>query len=226
MSDVLDWFINLISNALRHVNHHYTGWANGLLNKVNVEGYIIVSNYKPRIPQCGLACSMGVGGVGLIFIEKSFFENKHISEELKKFIIAHELAHITQGHLVATLFTKVLVQMNLNVLKETVVSTLKSKGFLETIFGMLLSLYWFYGLLELTKIDIKLVREQELEADSLAVQLAGCEGARYFIELLEVLKEQGYDVSHEGVLGLPALTIKERLDNLQLLCRTPSPLSN
>jgi Zn-dependent protease with chaperone function len=222
MSDVLDWFINLISNALQHINHHYTGWANGLLNKMNVKGYVIVSNYKPRVSQCGLACSMGVGGVGLIFIERSFFEDKHTPEELKKFIIAHELAHITQGHLVATLFIKVLVQMNLNVLRETVVNTLKSKGFLETIFGMLLSLYWLYGLSELIKTDIELVRAQELEADSLAVQLAGCKGARYFIRLLEILKEQGYDISHEGMLGLPALTIKERLDNLQLLCRTPS----
>jgi Zn-dependent protease with chaperone function len=222
MNDVLDWFINLISNALQHINHHYTGWANGLLNKMNVKGYVIVSNYKPRVSQCGLACSMGVGGVGLIFIERSFFEDKHTPEELKKFIIAHELAHITQGHLVATLFIKVLVQMNLNVLRETVVNTLKSKGFLETIFGMLLSLYWLYGLSELIKTDIELVRAQELEADSLAVQLAGCKGARYFIRLLEILKEQGYDISHEGMLGLPALTIKERLDNLQLLCRTPS----
>jgi Zn-dependent protease with chaperone function len=222
MSDAPNWFINLIFNALQHTNHHYTEWANRLLNKINVKGYIIVSTYKPRIPQCWLACSMGVGGVGLIFIERSFFEDKHIPEELKKFIIAHELAHIVRGHLVATLFTEVLVQMNLNVLREIVVSTLKSKGFLETIFGMLLSLCSFYGLSELTKIDIELVRAQELEADSLAVQLVGCESARYFIKLLKVLKEQGYDVSHEGVLGLPALTIKERLDNLQLLCRIPS----
>jgi len=222
MSDALDWFINLTSNALRHINHYYTEWARELLNKMNVKGYVIVSNYKPRIPQCGLACSMGVGGVGFIFIERSFFEDKRIPEELKKFIIAHELAHIARGHLVATLFARVLVQMNLNVLRETVVSTLKSKGFLETIFGMSLSLYWLYGLLELIKIDIELVRAQELEADSLAVELAGCEGSRYFIKLLEVLKEQGYDVSHEGVLGLPALTIRERLYNLQLLCRIPS----
>jgi Zn-dependent protease with chaperone function len=221
MNDVLDWFINLTSNALRHINYYYTEWARELLNKMNVKGFIIVSNYKPRIPQCWLACSMGVGGVGFIFIERSFFEDKRIPEELKKFIIAHELAHIIQGHLIATLLNRILVQMSLNVLRETAARTLKSKGFLETISNTILSTCCLYGLLELIKIDIELVRRQELEADSLAVQLTGCKGAYYSITLLKILKEQGYDVSHEGVLGLPVLTIEERLANLQLLCRTP-----
>jgi Zn-dependent protease with chaperone function len=115
-----------------------------------------------------------------------------------------------------------LLQSILEALRETIDSTLRSKKLPEAVFGTALSLFWLYTTLEFAKTDAELIRAQELEADSLAVQLTGCNGARYFIEWLRALKEQGYDVSHEALLGFPALTIRERLDNLQRLCSISS----
>jgi Zn-dependent protease with chaperone function len=210
--------MNLVLNVLRHANHYYTKRAEELLNKVGVKGYIIVTNYRPPISQCGLACSIGVGGVGVIFIERSLLESEHIPEELKDFIIAHELVHIVRSHVVPIILARVLFQLISKALEETIDSVLKSKELPEVAAGTVLFFLWFCGLLGLVKTDAELVRAQELEADSLAVQLAGCNGARYFIEWLRTLKEWGYDVSHEALLGFPALTIGERIDNLQRLC--------
>jgi Zn-dependent protease with chaperone function len=218
VSEVIDQFIKLVLNALRHANHYYTRRAKEFLNKMGAKGIIIVSNYRPPISQCGLACSMGVGGVGIIFIERSFFEDKRIPEELKEFIIAHELVHIVRSHVVPTILTRMLFQLFSKALEETIDSVLKSKELPEVVVGIAFFLFWLYGSLGLVKIDAELIRAQELEADSLAVQLTSCNGARYFIELLRVLKEWGYDVSHEALLGFPALTIEERIDNLQRLC--------
>jgi Zn-dependent protease with chaperone function len=214
----IDQFIDLIFNALRDTNQYYTRKANEFLNKMNTKGYVIVSSYRPE--QCGLACSTGIGGIGIIFIDRMFFEDKLFPEELKEFIIAHELAHIVRSHVVPTLFTRALIQVNLDALGELIYRIFKSGGLLEAVLGMALLLSLLNALAELTKADAELIRTQELEADSLAVQLAGCESARYFIELLEILKKHGYDVSHVAVLGNTALKIEERLDNLKRLCRT------
>jgi hypothetical protein len=65
------------------------------------------------------------------------------------------------------------------------------------------------------KIDMEVIKGQELEADNIAIQLAGYEGALHFVKMLETLKKKGIDVSHEAILGVPALTIEERINNLR-----------
>jgi hypothetical protein len=67
-------------------------------------------------------------------------------------------------------------------------------------------------------IDMEVVKIQELEADNIAIQLAGCEGALYFAKALEAFKKQGINVSHKAILGVPALSIEERINNLRQHC--------
>jgi len=43
----------------------------------------------------------------------------------------------------------------------------------------------------LLKVDVEEVRRQEFEADGVAVQLAGCEGARLFYRLPKERSEEG-----------------------------------
>jgi Zn-dependent protease with chaperone function len=142
VNEIVAQFMKLVLNAFRHANHHYTKRAGEFLNKMGVKGYVIVTNYRP---QCGLACSMGVGGVGFIFIERSFFEDKRIPEELKEFIIAHELVHIVRSHVVQTILTRAVFRPILEALGEIIDNIPKSKELPEAVVGIALFLIWFAG---------------------------------------------------------------------------------
>jgi len=176
-------------------------------------GSIIVCNYKKEdFPLFGIAASIGVPGFGIIFIDKSFFENRKIPEKLKEFIIAHEIAHIARIHVILNLLIKKLFEISTEAIVESIE---KAETIAEAIVISLLSLFILFSL---TIIDINVVKSQELEADNLAIQLTGCEGALHFVKMLDTFKKQGIDVSHEAILGVPALTIEERLNNLRQHC--------
>jgi Zn-dependent protease with chaperone function len=189
------------------------------LRKLNINGYIIVSSFKQDdLPHCGLASSMEVGGFGMVFVEKSALESDTVPERLKDFIIAHEVAHIVRGHIVVYAFTRTSFGAMLEAVKDVLESALKSKKPEDFILGLLLFLLFKFPLAKLAEVDAETVKKQELEADNIAVQLAGREGALLFAKWLGELKRRGYDVSHESVLGFPALTIEERISNLLQQC--------
>jgi Zn-dependent protease with chaperone function len=209
--DIVKQFIRIISYALKHRNDYYTNKAIEFLRRMNIYyGFIIVCNYnKKDFPQFGIAASIGLSGLGIIFIEKSFFEDREIPEELKEFIIAHEVAHIVRSHAILSLLTRKLFEISTEAIGESIE---KAETIAETIVIFLLGLFLLFSL---TMVDINVVKSQELEADNLAIQLAGYEGALHFAKMLEVFKKQGIDVSHEAILGVPALTIEERINNLR-----------
>jgi Zn-dependent protease with chaperone function len=189
------------------------------LKRSNINGYIIVSSFKQDdLPYWGLASSMGVGGFGIVFVEKSILESDTVSERLKDFIIAHEVAHIVRGHIVVYAFTRTFFVVILEDVKEVLESALKSKKPEDFLLGLLLFLLFKFPAQKLAEVDAETVKKQELEADNIAVQLAGREGALLFAKWLGELKRRGYDVSHESVLGFPALTIEERISNLLQQC--------
>jgi Zn-dependent protease with chaperone function len=92
---------------------------------------------------------------------------------------------------------------------------MKVKKLSEVLINLLLgSIILIVGIM----IDMEVVKRQELEADNIAIQLAGYEGALHFAKMLEAFKKQGIDVSHEAILGVPALTIEDRINNLRQHC--------
>jgi hypothetical protein len=212
--DIVKQFIHILSYALKNRNDYYTNKAIEFLRRMNIHyGFIIVCNYnKEDFPQFGIAASIGLSRFGIIFIEKSFFKDRKIPEKLKEFIIAHEVAHIVRSHVILSLLTRKLFEISTEAIGESIE---KAETIAETIVIFLLGLF---SLFSLTMVDINVVKSQELEADNLAIQLAGYEGALHFVKMLEILKKQGIDVSHETILGVPALTIEERINNLRQHC--------
>jgi Zn-dependent protease with chaperone function len=220
MSEEIDKIRALLSNALLNYHPRYTAKAMEFLKKMNANGYIIVSGFGQKdLPYCGPACSIGIGGLGIVFVEKSILESDVVHEKLKEFIIAHEVVHIARSHIVVYVFTRILCKVGLEAIKENLEEALESKkieDFLLNLFILVLSMSFTARLVE---IDAEVVKGQELEADNIAVKLAGCEGALLFANWLRELQRMGYNVSHEAVLGFPALTIEERVSNLLQQCR-------
>ena len=50
------------------------------------------------------------------------------------------------------------------------------------------------------------------------IKLTGCNGALIFAKMLEQLKMREYNVSHESMLGFPALTVDERIKFIREKC--------
>jgi len=214
----IEQLLSILYKALQGRNQYYTNKAVEFLRRMGVSGCVVVSSYRSEeIPYCGLACSMGVGGLGIIFVERRVLEEA-IPESLKDFIVAHELAHIVRSHVVARLIARSLLEIDLEALGKVVEELTRSKMFVEALPRLFILSLLMYMAGWLLKVDVEEVRRQELEADGVAVQLAGCEGARLFIDFLRSAQRRGYYVSHEAVLGLPALTIEERIKYLAQYC--------
>jgi len=218
--DITDQLESVISTALHNFNMYYTNKAIEFLRKLNVSGFIFVSSFKPGDIPCGnsLACSIGLGGYGIIFVKRDILEDSSIPEKFKEFIIAHEIVHIVRNHVVVSLFIRILFGASLEAIMEIIKKAPKSRE-LENI----LSIFFALPILVATtggflKADVEEVKRQELEADTIAIQLTGCEGALLFAKLLKELQKMGYNVSHEAALSIPALTIEERVSNLLQQC--------
>jgi len=215
-------FLHLLSIIVSNYNEHYTQKAEEFLNKMGLSGYIIVSGYSPdELPElkeiCSLACSIGAGRFGAILVNKNLLENSAL-RELTEFAIAHEVAHIAKSHIIVSLITKRLFETYYKRTKARIENIAKARNlvdFVANIFAAIISAAIAGVLLN---VDKETIKTQELEADTIAIQLAGCKSAIAFAKFLEALRSQGILVSHEAVLGFPALTIDERIKNICRHC--------
>ena len=203
-----------------NIEIYYTEKAEEMLAKLKFRGKIFVMRYKPDecpkfFRECGLACSIGLGGFGIIFLNETVY---NFPEDLRLFIIAHEISHIVRSHIIVNVFTRVFAKMMAETLKESIKSTIESKDFSDFLLNLLSTLFVAIMARGVINIDAETVRHQELEADKDAVVLVGCKSARIFSNLLNKLKEMGYNVSHEAILGVPALTIEERIRKIEEMC--------
>jgi Zn-dependent protease with chaperone function len=203
--------IEIALHMLRNYNQYYTNKANEYLKKLGVSGGIVVLSYSSKyLPQLqeifGFARAVGVGGWGIIIVERELFES--VPEGCKEFIIAHETTHIARNHLIARVFTNMMFKM---IIEPSLREALKTRDLLGALLGTFLAAVTL-------GVDVGVVREEELEADTIAINLTGCESARCFTEFLKMLQESGQYISHEAISGLPALTIEERLANISQYC--------
>lgn len=211
----------LILYALLNADQYYSQKAMMLLRNMRVSGYIVVSRFhRDELPFCGLACSIGLGGLGIIFIDKEFLGNPAVPEELKDFVLAHEIAHIVRGHILSKIMLRFLTETYIQALSESIRSLEKAKDVIDALFNVIITIFLFGVTLKLVgEVDPQRVKQEELEADEIAIKLTGCKGALIFAKMLEQLRLQGYNVSHESMLGFPALTIDERIKFIQYKCR-------
>jgi Zn-dependent protease with chaperone function len=205
-------FVEVALHMLRNYNQYYTDKANEYLKKLGVSGGIVVlgysSKYLPQLQEMfGLACAVGVGGWGVIIVERELFEN--VPEGCREFIVAHETAHIARNHLIARVFINAMFKM---IIEPSLREALKTRDFLGILLGV-------FSVAVTLGVDVEVVRGEELEADTIAINLTGCESAQCFARFLKILQEGGQRISHEAILGLPALTIEERLANISQYCR-------
>lgn len=210
----------LILYAIKNFNQYYSQKAMTLLRKISTSGFIIVSEFnKDELPFCDLACSAGLGGLGIVFINKNILTNPDIPEELKDFILAHEIAHIVRSHILSRIFIKFLTESFIQALKKSIKSLEEARDVIDVFFNLISTVFLFGVSLKLiVEIDPQIVKQEELEADSIAIKLTGCKGALLFAKTLEWLRMQGYSVSHESLLGFPALMIDERIRFIQEKC--------
>ena len=211
---------NLILYAIMNFDKDFSQRTMSFLKNMGINGYIIVSKFNNKdLPFCGLACSLGLGGFGIIFIEERILYNHNIPKEFKDFILAHELAHIVRGHIVSKIFIRFLSETFIQALSESIRSIEKAGDILDKLISLIFSVFLFKITFKLvTEIDPQQVKQEELEADEIAIKLTGCKGALMFAKMLEQLKMRGYNVSHESMLGFPALTVDERIRFIKEKC--------
>jgi len=210
----------LVLYAIMNFDQQYSKKAMELLKRAGVSEYIIVSRFnRGDLPRCTLACSVGLGGIGIVFMDNELLDNLGYSEELKEFILAHEIAHVIRGHILSKIFIKFLIESSMLALKDSVKSLEKAKDVLNGLFSLIMAVFSFGVTFKLvTEVDPQTVKREELEADEIAIKLAGCHAAVMFAKVLERLKAQGYNISHESTLGFPALTLEERIRHIYQKC--------
>lgn len=147
-----------------------------LLRKMSVSGYIFVSGFNSgKLPFCGLACSVGLGDFGIVFMDRKFLTNPVISEELKDFILAHEIAHIVRRHVLSRIIIKFLTEISIKTLSESIKSLKEVKNVIDGIYKLIMTVFLFGKTLKLTvEIEPQAVKQEELEADDIAIKLTGC----------------------------------------------------
>jgi len=201
------------------MNDFYTRKAEELLAKLGVKGYVRVVELKDSlIPQCGIACSAGIGGFGFIFINRKALDNLSMLREVEDYILAHEVAHIARSHSIATYFLKLLLELSGQILREASKALVSSKDFLGALGALLTLVSSTLAYMEFAKVDVDTIRKQELEADDIAIRLVGCHKALKVAGILEQLKQHGVQISHYSTVGLPALTMDERINFIRDRC--------
>jgi Zn-dependent protease with chaperone function len=205
----------------RNYNVDYSNRVVNFLSRLGMDGYILVSEYIPKscVMACSIGFSIGKSALGMIFVDKSVLEK--LPRECQDFILAHELIHIIKNHSIMKLVVRYAFQMSLSMYNEIMNKSIKNNDVVGLIFSLLL----LFISLMIQEADANTVKRQELEADATAAQLIGCGGTSCAVKFLLEMKNMGVNVSHVNVLGLPALTIDERINNLKQLmvsygCRT------
>jgi len=208
------------SSSYLDINDFYTRKAEELLAKLGVKGFVRVVELKDNlIPQCGIACSAGMGGSGFIFINRKALDNLSMLRGVEDYILAHEIAHIARSHSIATYFLKLSLELTGQILREASKTLVSSKDFLGALGALLTLISSTLAYMEFAKVDVDTIRKQELEADDIAIRLIGCHKALKFAEILEQLKQHGIWVSHYSTVGLPALTVDERINFIRERCQ-------
>ncbi|WP_048163206.1 hypothetical protein [Thermogladius calderae] len=95
----------------------------------------------------------------------------------------------------------------------------KARDIVDWLAGLAATSLWFYITLQIIEVDRQLVKREELEADEIAIRLAGCKGVFIFARMLKQFEREGYTISHESILGFPALTIDERIRFIYEKCQ-------
>lgn len=220
--NLVDRILGLLVYAYVNRDHYYSSKAIQYAQAIGARPplFIVVAKLNPNdLPQCGIACSIGFGSVGVIFVDRRILDANNIPNELKEFIIAHEVAHVVRGHVVASLLLKHLIGTTLEIASEAFETLEKARDIMEFFAGFIAALLFAGLALKLAvEVDPQTVKKQELEADELAIRLTGCQGAYAFIRILRELKQYGYSISHESLLGFPALTIEERIKFILQKC--------
>jgi len=208
------------SSSYLDINDFYTRKAEELLAKLGVKGFVRVVELKDNlIPQCGIACSAGMGGFGFIFINRKAPDNLSMLRGVEDYILAHEVAHIARSHSIAAYLLSRLLELLEQILREVSKALVSSKDFLGALGALLTLISSTLAYMEFAKVDVDTTRKHELEADDIAIRLVGCHKALKFAGILEQLKQQGIWVSHYSTLGLPALTTDERVNFIRDRCQ-------
>jgi len=201
------------------INDFYTKKTEELLARLGVRGYVLVVELKGDLaPLCGIACSSGMGGFGFIFINRKALDNLSMLRGVEDYILAHEVAHIARSHSIATYFLRLSLELSGQILREAGKALAGSKGFQKVLVALLATILTS-TYIAFAKADADTIQRQELEADDIAIRLAGCHKALKFAGILERLKQQGIWVSHYSTLGLPALTVDERINFIRERCQ-------
>ncbi|BAA79803.1 hypothetical protein APE_0824 [Aeropyrum pernix spindle-shaped virus 1] len=216
---VEDELIDLLLLALSNLDIKYTALAQELASRMGSRGIIIVALFKEneKLPAYELAFSIGLGGYGIVFIRRELADK--LPEEVIKFIVAHEVAHIVKNHAIASYTTRQLTKISFDSLKDSIKNLNRTKKSEKPTANLLLIIISLALLAQTTKYEATTIKEQELEADTLAAKTTGCKPALIFAEILNHLKKQGINTSHETTLGAPALTLDERINNIKRICQ-------
>ena len=111
------------------------------------------------------------------------------------------------------------MRTSVQALVNSIESFEKARDIVDVVLSLFEMLFFFGVTLKLVaEIDPKIVKQEELEADDIAIRLTGCRGVLIFAEMLKELRAQGYAISHESMLGFPALTIDERINFIRHRC--------
>ncbi|BAB67039.1 helix-turn-helix domain-containing protein [Sulfurisphaera tokodaii] len=188
-------------------------FARKLLNNTIIHISVLPSTYE----KCGIACSEGISILGNIYVSEGFFS---LPESVKEFIIAHEVAHIIRGHSI----TKYVLSIFTGVLHEEA-RQLTMSSFRDSRIIKKIARFFIGAILEASVLyadataNAQTIKQQELEADSYAAKLVGTEKTKDFIKFLELYRQDYNNISHTSLLGFPALTIDERISNLEKLIK-------
>ncbi len=175
-----------------------------------------IRDSKNLLRVCGIACSIGCGNIGVILVNDDIWSK--LNDASRRFILAHETIHIVKCHVITKALAEYIVQISVEATADVLGELIKAQGLLEFLIYLGLSFIISQIPLNLVKKHSEIVRAQELEADELASKAIGCVSAKQFKELLVMLKDKYGDLSHAGLLGYPALTISERIKNIDSIC--------
>ena len=153
----------------------------------------------------GPAASLGIflnGPVGFVFLAEDLLTNFTPAE--MRFIIAHEISHIANSHVIATQITSFFEEILVELFSSELVNLFKILFYLE---GQKV-------------LDQKVIRENELQVDKEATDLINDRniGVAVLEKLAKYYAGGNLDApSHysRGRISLPVVSYRERIDNLR-----------
>ena len=196
----------------------YSQKAAAMLKKLGINGFILV--YKDPLMKT-LASCIGRKGYGIIFIYKKFVDNPKIPEEIKDFVLAHEVGHIVYEYPFRRPLNRILVEAVIYFLKRRIREYIELYGKIGDVIRKIL--YWIETVVAFSissryirEIDPEVIKREELMANLIAIKLTSCRNALIFAKLC-LSKYRG--VAFRSLLDVPALTIEEEIKFIHLKCQ-------